>query len=206
MPLGPSDAQNRHGRIRSGPSRHNDLESIRSKVLQNPLQLRFLDYWCDLRRGRPMPARADIDPTDIPWALSCIYLIDYLPATREFRYRLAGEEICRNFERASLRGLELAEIMPPEVSAYVRNRWLSLIDPPSLLAMRGLIYFAMDKVQRGERLMMPLSDSGDGQATGLLGMTVSEWNYDSETLERSTCTPRDRVTAEVNFLPVAEIP
>jgi len=192
--------------MKSGPTLYRDLDAIRESVLQHPNVLQLLDYWRAQRRGRLMPARADIDPTDIPWALSCIYLIDYLPSTREFRYRLAGEKICRNFERISLRGMELAEVMPAEVVDYVRDRWLSLIDPPSILAMRGLIYFAMDKVQRGERLMMPLSDGDDGRATGLLGMTVSEWDYHGEPLERFTCVPPERVTAEVNLLPVAEIP
>src|SRR3546814_12117958 len=41
----------------------------RLKLLCDPELLRLLDYWRAKRRGRPMPSRKDIDPTEIPWAL-----------------------------------------------------------------------------------------------------------------------------------------
>ena len=50
---------------------------------------RLFAYWCEKRAGRPMPSRADIDATEIPWALSQIFLVDYAPESG-FRYRLAG--------------------------------------------------------------------------------------------------------------------
>lgn len=51
---------------------------------------RLFDYWREKRGSRKMPARADIEPTDIPELLSEIGLVDVLPHPPHLRYRLAG--------------------------------------------------------------------------------------------------------------------
>ena len=50
----------------------------------------FYRYWDSKRRGRLMPARADIDPSEIVPLLPGIVLIDVLPDARRFVYRLVG--------------------------------------------------------------------------------------------------------------------
>jgi len=184
--------------MQAGPVTIRDFDSTCTNILQDPKLRRLLGYWRGLRRGRLMPARADIDATDIPWALDSIYLIDFEAATKEFRYRLAGDEICRTFDRSTLKGLELADFLSPEQAEYVRDRWLRMIHPPSILAMRGLVYFVMDRITQGTRLMMPLSDSGDDQVTGVFGMTLSD-HLDGP-------APRRPGFAEINYVPVTEIP
>src|SRR3546814_1952574 len=71
-----------------------------SQLLRNPDLLRLLGYWRSKRSGRAMPSRRDVDPTEIPWALSRIFLVDY-SAQDGFRYRLAGSEIARSEEHTS---------------------------------------------------------------------------------------------------------
>ena len=51
----------------------------------------LLDYWRSKCRARAMPARADIDPAEIPRLLPYLMLLD-MPKGR-LRYRLAGEAI-----------------------------------------------------------------------------------------------------------------
>jgi hypothetical protein len=53
----------------------------------------LIAYWFDKRGERLMPARGDIDPVEISWALGRIWLGDYLAEGDRFRYRLAGEKI-----------------------------------------------------------------------------------------------------------------
>jgi hypothetical protein len=51
---------------------------------------RLFEYWAEKRGSRKMPARADIEPTDIPTHLPDIGLVDVLPEGPHFRYRLLG--------------------------------------------------------------------------------------------------------------------
>ena len=66
-------------------------------------------YWHWIRQGKPMPARTDLDPLDIPLLLPNTILVDvthhppggiwsrirHRPAPLEFRYRLIGTDIVR---------------------------------------------------------------------------------------------------------------
>jgi hypothetical protein len=50
----------------------------------------FYEYWESARRGRPMPARADIDPVEIPRLLPSVVLVDVGYDPVRLRYRLVG--------------------------------------------------------------------------------------------------------------------
>src|SRR3546814_9671576 len=65
------------------------------------------------RADRTLPGRRQIDPAAIAGVLPHVWLCDYEPAGRRFRYRLAGESIADVFGR-SLRGLWLEEFFPAE--------------------------------------------------------------------------------------------
>lgn len=132
-------------------------------------------YWRSKRRGRAMPARADIDPTEIPWALAHIFLVDYAPADG-FRYRLAGTDLSSIYGHSNLKGMTLEDILGPEGAAVVTCRWLPLVENPQALCMKGVVYLPTDRTAIGERLMLPLADVADGPVTGLLGMTICEWH------------------------------
>jgi hypothetical protein len=48
-------------------------------------------YWLGKCGDRPMPRRADIDPTDMPKGLlPCVCLVDVVPDARRYVYRLVG--------------------------------------------------------------------------------------------------------------------
>lgn len=136
---------------------------------------RLFAYWRGKRNGRPMPARSDIDPTEIPWALPQIFLVDYTPGSG-FRYRLAGTELSSIYGHSNLKGMTLEDILGPEGAAVVTGRWLPLVEHKQVLCMKGVVYLPTDRTAIGERLMLPLSDEADGPVTGLLGMTVCEWH------------------------------
>ena len=50
-------------------------------------------YWREKRGDRAMPARADLDPLEIPTLLPIVGLVDVLDGGERFRYRLTGTEI-----------------------------------------------------------------------------------------------------------------
>jgi hypothetical protein len=66
-------------------------------------------YWQRCCQGRAYPARADIDPVDIPSLLEHVFLADVLHDPLDFRYRLVGGHIVehtgRNVQGQTVRGL-----------------------------------------------------------------------------------------------------
>jgi hypothetical protein len=74
-------------------------------------------YWQSRRGDRPFPARADIDPVDIPSLLEHLMLVDVLYDPLDLRYRLVGGHIvahaARNVQGHTVRGL-MAEGSPQE--------------------------------------------------------------------------------------------
>ena len=50
-------------------------------------------YWREKRGDGAMPARADLDPLEIPTLLPIVGLVDVLDGGARFRYRLVGTEI-----------------------------------------------------------------------------------------------------------------
>jgi hypothetical protein len=132
---------------------------------------RLFDYWRSLRQGRPMASKGDIDPLDIGWALSRIYLIDYRP-DEGFVYRLAGDDVASVFGRSNLKGLRPRDFLPPERAAPVENLYRRVVQDRCIMWMKGLIYLRADRTPTGERLFLPLGNDTGNEVTGVLGMTV----------------------------------
>ena len=58
--------------------------------LKSPVNRAALAYWESIRKGRPMPSRADLDPADIVELLPQVFLLDVQQEPLNFRYRLVG--------------------------------------------------------------------------------------------------------------------
>ncbi len=69
--------------------------------LNDPLQRQMYAYWQQKRGPRPMPSRADIDPTEIPRLLPNILISEYVAeaGVERWRYRLAGTAVAAAFGR-----------------------------------------------------------------------------------------------------------
>ena len=65
----------------------------------HPNSLVLYDYWSRCRGAHRMPARADIDPLDVPQLMRYLSLLDVLPTEPRFRYRLVGTGIVEYFGR-----------------------------------------------------------------------------------------------------------
>src|ERR1051325_7524125 len=60
-------------------------------AISDPRLQEALDYWHGKLSGRAMPARADLDPAEIPRLLPHVMLVEVLGPGR-YRYRLIGTE------------------------------------------------------------------------------------------------------------------
>src|SRR3546814_18921759 len=115
-----------------------------------------------------MLSRNDNDPTEIPWALGRVFLVDYSPQ-EGFRYRLAGAEIAAAFGRANMAGLRFSDFLPPDSARFVEQRWMPLVRDRCVVALTGMIYFVAEPPPIGERLMLPLAEEADGPVAGVFG-------------------------------------
>lgn len=118
------------------------------------------EYWQGKCRGRPFPARQDIDPVDIPWALSRVTLVTVERNPLRFRYRLEGTELSQT-DNQRLTGKLVDELRPPEYADIVRRHYTEVAESekPSLYAVKISLDF---RTWSYYRLALPLATTGDG--------------------------------------------
>lgn len=139
---------------------------------------RLLSYWLDCRDGRLMPRRTDIDPIEMPRILPWVWLCDYLPEERRFRYRLAGEQI-NDLYGFNLAGRHLEETLSARAFANVFKRRMRIVAERVIEHGIGAIYLLNDRNTSGERLVLPLSEDGE-RVSQLLGATIYRWETSRE--------------------------
>ena len=119
----------------------------------------LLAYW-DARRGeRSMPARADIDPADIPSLLAHIVLVETGETLDDFRYRLCGTEFCRGFENERT-GMRFADL--PQIENFERvyeGYWCTHVEQRPHY-FHGQIVSPSRSFIKYSRLTLPLSADG----------------------------------------------
>lgn len=135
-------------------------------------------YWRSRCQGQPFPARADIDPVDIPALLEHLVLLDVLRDPLDFRYRLVGGHVVkhsrRNVQGQTVRGL-MAEGGPRaqalQEKALIVGEALAAFQAPIFIE---LTYGAPDGRSRKRLLglMLPLGEPGKD-----INMVLGGLNY-----------------------------
>jgi len=153
--------------------------------LDEPLLDELYHYWTGRCRAGALPARADIDPVDIPHLLPHIALTEIVHGARgevkRLRYRLAGTQIEARF------GCRLTNRYLDEVKtgSYL-DHIIELHD--QLIAEREPLYSegSFDTPEEGKlwakRLMLPLSDDQESVNMVLTGLVY----VDSDPSNRAT--------------------
>jgi hypothetical protein len=121
---------------------------------------RLRDYWNARRHGRRCPSRTDIDPTDFPYAIGRVSMVDVLEepdGERRFRFRLAATPICRALGR-ELTGKTLDEL-PGATRAFLASNYIEAATSGEPVFMKGEIRLD-GREWRGECLVLPLSSDG----------------------------------------------
>lgn len=127
--------------------------------LRSPMLQEALAYWRSKCGDRAMPARADIDPLDIPRLLPNIILFDVLPPDRRLKVRLVGTFVVDMFG-GDYTGQYLDEIDFGEVRDKVLRDYSNalalarpLISDHTFRKLGGVLFDI-------ERLIVPLSEDG----------------------------------------------
>jgi len=131
-------------------------------------------YWVAARGEKHMPARADIDPVEMPIRLlPNLVLVDVVSEPLRFRYRVMGTTVARMLGE-DWTGQFLHQIA--DVHESVRQQYQATAEnrKPTVKMSEYDRYdpsLMQHKLLRYERLLMPLSENGDN-VTMLLGGTV----------------------------------
>lgn len=140
------------------------MEAIRHPKLQQ-----LYDYWDGKRAGRPMPARADLDPLDIRFAIGDVILADVLEGTPpQFRIRLHGTNLSErtNFD---LTGKMLDAMPVPEFRDLSTRSFRKVVRTKAPL--HALSERLLDgRMQRYEAIVLPLSSNGENVDRLMVGM------------------------------------
>lgn len=147
------------------------VEALLGKVTAEPLKL-VAQHWAAVRDGRPVPGWCDIRPSVIAAQLPILWAWKYDPATDHFTGRLAGDAIEAIFG-CSFRGADMREIFPAVDYDRIFARHKRVVAEPALFHGHGLVFRHLDRYGLGERIILPLSESG-GVCDGLVGATIYE--------------------------------
>lgn len=115
-------------------------------------------YWTEARGGRPMPARADLDPLEMKAALPYLMLIDVIGP--EFRYRLVGTQVVQDFGR-DLTGKTVGQqIRPMPFAADVGALFRRIRDEGRPVFTTGHHQTPEGVTHSVSRLLLPLGEDG----------------------------------------------
>lgn len=119
-----------------------------------------LDYWDSKRAGRRMPARRDIEPTEILHLLPYVVLIDVERDPIDFRYRLVGTAVASRFGRDHT-GARFSAL-PQQAQGSERWRTALRILQEKRPVVSHVPYVGFNRwIQNYRDLSMPLAEDDD---------------------------------------------
>jgi hypothetical protein len=131
-----------------------------SGTIMDPKLAKLWEYWNTKRGTRLMPARADLDPLEIPRLLPVVYLLDVLHDPLRFRVRLVGTAV-REFAGEDFTGQPVDENLYDNRADDAVDVLKQVVERKAPIAVRGNAIFEQGREwQKNEALIMPLSSDG----------------------------------------------
>jgi hypothetical protein len=129
--------------------------------LDDPLHRQMYAYWQRKRGARPMPARAEIDPTEIPRLLPNLLISEYVPegSAGRWRYRLAGTAVATAFGRNPT-GRYIEELTKGDYRAFIERIHRMVRDEQRALFCASEYTGPRALEMSAKRLLMPLTTDG----------------------------------------------
>lgn len=116
-----------------------------------------------------MPARADIDPADIPGLLQRILLVDVLHDPLDFRIRLAGTLIEDRYGEG-MQGRHINELDLGEAKDRIRDQYARVVRSGEPAYVQNQLCKQDGRILTYERLLMPLSSGNAGRVDMLFAI------------------------------------
>ncbi|MDJ0945490.1 MAG: PAS domain-containing protein [Kiloniellales bacterium] len=137
--------------------------------LRHPTNQAAFAYWDRIRAGRAMPARADLDPSDIRTILPCVFLLDVARDPLDFRYRLIGTKMASHLNR-DLTGTWMSEIPHQRPPSRIWSACARVVETRTPLSSDTPYVGKHHEYKKTEDLILPLS--ADGETVNMLFVTA----------------------------------
>jgi hypothetical protein len=132
----------------------------RPQDCHNEVIRQLLGYWHEKRGARRFPARADLDPLEMRYALGNIVLFDRISGTMppRFRYRLIGTAVIER-DGYDMTGRDVDELPGTQYRQLILSRLAGLIADPAPLVIRNQALYDGRRYDY-EVLWLPLAADG----------------------------------------------
>jgi len=126
--------------------------------IEHPDLRTLYDYWDKRRGGRRWPARADINPVDLKFALGNLSLIDVSHDPLQFTFRLLGTLFAQRLGQ-DFTGRTVDDIPDPDYRAEITAAYRKIVETGEPSSTMGERTFDGEP-RRFETLRLPLSEDG----------------------------------------------
>lgn len=126
--------------------------------IENAIFRDIFAYWLDKRGARAMPARADIEPMEIPRLLRHVYLLDVVAAPRDYRFRLIGTAIVERYGDDHT-GKPIGEVFPEPTLSLARRIFGTVVEERRPVRASGPVVWRRDGHVTFECVYLPLADN-----------------------------------------------
>lgn len=140
--------------------------------IKHPQLRQLYDYWDGKRGGRALPARADLEPIEMRFAIGNVILVDVIDGEPlKFRFRLHGTNLAEQV-RFDLTGKMLDEMPQAEFRELTRQSFTKVAQTKQPL--HGERDRILDNRRRTyETIILPLSSDGERVDMILCGLYYS---------------------------------
>ncbi|MGO4855197.1 PAS domain-containing protein [Phaeovulum sp. W22_SRMD_FR3] len=142
------------------------------RAAQNRVVEEVRAYWEGLRRGRPVPSRAEVDPRGIERALEFAFILERV-APGMARFRLAGMHL-NDLMGMEVRGMPLTAFFAPAGRKQVAEVLESMFQEPAIAELTLTAEGGIGKPALTARLLILPLKSDLGDVTRALGCLVSD--------------------------------
>ena len=138
-----------------------DAASQNSDEIDHPTLVAAYRYWNGKRRGRAMPPRADIDPSEIVRLLPYIFMVDIERDPLRFKYRLIGTAIV-DFLGRDFTGRAIdATNYDPAKAAELQKIVATAVASARPIACKGTVFYVPGREwMLTQAVLLPLGKDG----------------------------------------------
>ena len=147
--------------------------------IEDPRLQRLAAYWDSRRGNRAMPARADIDPIDIPYILGNLALVEIRRGGPRlaFRFRLFGTHLVEDMGFDPT-GQDLDLYRRPEMREILRASYTEVAEAGRPFRRRRHAYLMDGRLFENESLLLPLGKDDQVADMLLVAVILKEWGPD----------------------------
>lgn len=130
------------------------------ETLRDKRHIELFEYWQLKRAGRAVPARRDIDPTDIPSLLPNIFIFDVIHNPRDYVLRLLGTNLVSVLGR-DFTGARFDEMYQGNLARTLHHQYDWAVDHWQPVYSRMDASWMKKDYIYYDRLLLPLSSTGE---------------------------------------------